>query len=75
MERLIAMDSQRASEIRLIQALCRRGPQTIESLSSTSGLSWSQVFMAVDRLSRSGAVALTPSGKGEYNVAMKRTAA
>jgi hypothetical protein len=52
-----------------------RGPQTIEMLASLPGLSWPQVFMAVDRLSRSGAVSLRPAGRAEYQVSINRTAA
>jgi DNA-binding Lrp family transcriptional regulator len=43
---------------KLIAALKRRGPLTIEELSSESGLSWEQVFASVDRLSRSSSVLL-----------------
>jgi len=73
MERLRDPDSRRISEVRLIAALGRSGPQTIEALSSTSGLSWSQVFLAIDRLSRSGAIALRPFGRGEYKVFLNET--
>jgi hypothetical protein len=33
-----------------------------------TGLSWNQVFLAVDRLSRSGQVMLVPRGRGSYTV-------
>lgn len=32
-------------------------------------LTWNQVFLAVDRLSRSGEIMLTPTGPGIYTVA------
>jgi hypothetical protein len=32
-------------------------------------LTWNQVFLAVDRLSRNGKINLTPSGRGNYTVA------
>jgi DNA-binding MarR family transcriptional regulator len=70
MESSLRQERSTGSEGLLIQALHRRGPQTIEALSSTSGLSWSQVFMAIDRLSRSGMVALRRSGRGEYQVSV-----
>jgi hypothetical protein len=33
-----------------------------------TGLSWNQVFLAVDRLSRSGEIMLLPRGRGLYTV-------
>jgi len=32
-------------------------------------LTWNQVFLAVDRLSRSGEIMLVPRGRGTYTVA------
>ncbi len=34
-----------------------------------TNLTWNQVFLAVDRLSRSGKIMLVPSGRGTYTVA------
>jgi DNA-binding MarR family transcriptional regulator len=59
---------QSPSEARLIDALRRSGPYTIEALSSVSGLSWSQVFLAIDRLSRTGNVSLQRLSSCEYQV-------
>jgi len=56
---------------KLIAALKRRGPLTIEELSSESGMSWARMFFAVDRLSRAGAVSLRRIGP-EYQVAYSR---
>jgi hypothetical protein len=33
-----------------------------------SNLTWNQVFLAVDRLSRSGEIRLVPRGRGMYTV-------
>jgi hypothetical protein len=33
-----------------------------------TGLSWNQVFLAVDRLSRNGEILLMPRGRGTYTV-------
>ena len=33
-----------------------------------SDLTWNQVFLAVDRLSRSGEIMLVPRGRGTYTV-------
>src|SRR2546426_10529131 len=68
-------DRQLSTEEQVLSALRGGGPQTIEMLASLPGLSWPQVFMAVDRLSRSGAVSLRPTGRGEDQVAVNRTAA
>jgi hypothetical protein len=47
---------------KIIAALKRSGPLTIEEMSSIPGMSWVRVFSAVDRLSRSGAVSLLRIG-------------
>ena len=39
-----------------------------EVMRQCTGLSWNQVFLAVDRLSRSGEIMLLPSGRGSYTV-------
>ena len=53
---------------KLVAALKKRGPLTIEELSSQSRMSWAQMFASVDRLSRAGAVLLRRVGP-EYQVA------
>ena len=37
-------------------------------------LSWNQVFLAIDRLSREGVVTLTPRGQGLYSVQVSEPA-
>jgi hypothetical protein len=59
---------------RLLDALRRGGPQTIEGLSSLSGLSWGQVFLAIDRLSRTGNVCLRRLPSRHYQVSVKEVA-
>ncbi len=56
---------------KLIATLKRRGPMTIEELSSQAGVSWAQMFAAVDRLSRAGIVLLRRIGP-EYLAAYNR---
>ncbi len=46
----------------LITSLKKRGPLTIEALAAESGMSWAQMFSAVDRLSRAGTVSLRRIG-------------
>jgi hypothetical protein len=64
-----------SSDDLLIDALRRGGPQTIEGLSSLSGLSWVQVFLAIDRLSRTGTVSLQRLPSRHYQVSVKEVAA
>ncbi len=47
---------------KIIAALKKNGPLTIEDMSSMPGMSWVRVFSAVDRLSRLGAVSLCRVG-------------
>lgn len=58
---------------RLIEVLRQEGPQTIEALSTRAGISWTQVFLAIDRLSRSGGVSLRRLGGSRYQVSLNRT--
>jgi hypothetical protein len=37
-------------------------------------LSWNQVFLAIDRLTRRGSVRLTPQGQGRYAVQLSGSA-
>jgi len=58
-----------AAEVLVLEALRTGGPQTIEQLAyAMKQVSWSQVFLAVDRLSRSGAVRLSRVDRGGYRV-------
>ncbi len=65
-----------STEERVLEALRARGPQTLEALVyCLTDASWSQVFLAVDRLSRAGMVSLQPVRRCEYRVSLERTAA
>ena len=55
---------------RLVQALKNSGPQTLERLAAAAGLTWSELFFAVDRLSRSGRVTLKRLRRSEYEVSL-----
>ena len=55
----------------LLEALRGMQPQTIESFCSLlPGMTWSQVFLAIDRLSRSGVVTLEPIRRCEYQISL-----
>jgi hypothetical protein len=59
-----------ASEKRLLEVLREKGPQTLESLCALPDMSWSQVLLAVDHLSRSGEVAIELIAPCEYLVSL-----
>ena len=54
----------------MLWTLKRRGAQTMEGLSSLTGIGWAQVFLSVDRLSRMGKVSLTPVRPCEYRISI-----
>ncbi len=54
----------------MLWTLKRRGTQTMEGLSSLTGIGWAQVFLSVDRLSRIGKVSLTPVRPCEYRISI-----
>jgi hypothetical protein len=55
---------------RLVQALKDASPQTLERLAASSGMSWSELFSAVDRLSRTGKVTIRRLRRCEYEVSL-----
>ncbi len=57
-------------EKRLKDILREKGPQTLDSLCSLPDMSWSQVLMAVDHLSRSHEVVLKLIAPCEYHVSL-----
>ena len=54
----------------MLSTLKRRGAQSLEGLSSLTGIGWAQVFLSVDRLSRIGRVSLTPVRPCEYRISI-----
>ena len=59
---------------RTVLLLRRKGAQTIEGLTLLTGIEWGQVFVSVDRLSRTGKVLLTAVYPSEYRVSVGRAA-
>ena len=55
---------------RMLGALKKKGAQSIEGLSTLTGIGWAQVFMSVDRLSRIGKISLTPVRPCEYRISI-----
>ncbi|MGQ0812362.1 MAG: hypothetical protein ACT4OO_14215 [Nitrospiraceae bacterium] len=68
-QKKIAMSQQGTTADRILEAV-RRAPgcQLDELEHSLPGLSWNQVFLEVDRLSRSGKVWMISMGDGMYAV-------
>jgi hypothetical protein len=63
-------------EAQLLCELTRCGEQTIEQLASSQPtVSWAQVFLAVDRLSRCGLVFLHRAAGCRYAVSLNRAQA
>ncbi len=56
----------------MLLLLRREGAQTIEGLTLLTGFEWGQVFLSVDRLSRTGKVSLTPVYPSEYRGSVGR---
>jgi hypothetical protein len=63
------------TESALMDILQREGAQTIESLVRHTGFEWTQVFGAVDNLSRSGALRLRRVQGGHYRVSLNESPA
>jgi len=59
---------------RVVLALKDQSPQTLERLALVSNLSWSDLFFAVDRLSRSGRVTLKRIRRCEYELSLRSPA-
>ena len=57
---------------KVLLLLGRKGAQTIEGLTMLTGIGWGQVFLSVDRLSRTGKVWLTAVYPSEYLVSVGR---
>lgn len=75
MDRTIVEDERLSStEQRMLDVLNEAGPFTLDALSTRFDMSWSQVFLAVDRLSRSRHVALHRTPSREYVVSIQGVA-
>ena len=54
----------------MLGVLKKKGAQSMEDLSTLTGIGWTQVFKSVDRLSRIGRVSLTPVRPCEYRISI-----
>jgi hypothetical protein len=56
-------------EVQVIDIVHRAGACDLEEITrQCANLTWNQVFLAVDRLSRCGEIMLMPRGQGLYTV-------
>ncbi len=55
---------------RMLGVLKKKSAQSMEGISTLTGIGWAQVFMSVDRLSRIGKVSLTPVRPCEYRISI-----
>jgi hypothetical protein len=63
------MGQQRVVEDHVIDVIRHTDACDIEEIArQCPDLTWNQVFLAVDRLSRCGKIRLTPKGRGLYSV-------
>jgi hypothetical protein len=60
-----------STEQRMLDVLNEAGPFTLDALSTHVDMSWPQIFLAVDRLSRSRHVALHRTQSREYVVSIR----
>jgi len=67
---LRSLSGKQTDEDMVLAILRQTGPQTLDDLSSTTGLDWGQTFSVIDRLSRSGSVALHRGSRCEYHVSL-----
>ena len=54
----------------VLLVLRRKGAQTIEGLTMLTGIGWGQVYLSVDRMSRTGTVSLRVAYPSEYLVSV-----
>ena len=56
-------------EVQVIDIVHRAGACDLEEITrQCANLTWNQVFLAVDRLSRRGEIMIVPKGRGLYTV-------
>jgi hypothetical protein len=65
------MAEEKMVTLRILQALKASGTDLDDLVSSLPGLTWNQVFLEIDRLSRTGEVQVTSQTPGSYRVALR----
>ena len=63
------MQTHHDTDHRVLEVIVRSPGNTLDDIVlESSDLTWNQVFIAIDRLSREGALTLTPTGQGLYTI-------
>ena len=63
------MQDQQSADLRVLEVIVRSPGTALDDIVlECSDLTWNHVFIAIDRLSREGALKLTPKGRGLYTV-------
>lgn len=63
------MQTHHDTDHRVLEVIVRSPGNTLDDIVlECSDLTWNQVFIAIDRLSRKGALTLTPKGQGLYTI-------
>jgi len=69
------MPTQYSTDDRVLEVIVRSPGSTLEDLVlECPDLTWNQVFITIDRLSREGALTLTPKGRGVYTLHLSSNA-
>ena len=69
------MQVQQSTDLRVLEVVVRSpGTPLDDIVLECPDLTWNQVFIAIDRLSREGALKLTPKGRGFYTVHLSNKA-
>jgi hypothetical protein len=70
--RQVSQDERGAADDMVLRIVRDQGPQTLEGLvAALPRHGWSSVFLAVDRLSRSGRIILKSCGRVGYQVVLR----
>ncbi len=63
------MQVQQSTDLRVMEVIVRSPGTALDDIVlECPDLTWSQVFISIDRLSREGSLKLTPKGRGLYTV-------
>jgi hypothetical protein len=71
MEEPRLVEDRRSVDEYIIELLRQKGAQTLDHLgASLPNVNWARLFLAIDRLSRTGIIAIAPPQQGEYLISL-----
>ena len=69
------MQVQQSTDLRVLEVVVRSPGTALDDIViECQDLTWNQVFIAIDRLSREGSIKLAPKGRGLYTVHLSNDA-